>query len=101
VRPTSAASGPIGATFLSRMPDLAWQPRSLQPRRLQLVGPPNTGDKLQSSNMLRLCQLHPLVRRPRVPMLARSTTLPDLLHSLGSFETDDFLPILGQRFKQR
>ncbi len=26
--------------------------------------PSNTGDKLQSSNTLRLCQLHPLVRRP-------------------------------------
>ena len=28
-----------------------------------LNGPSNTGDKLQSSITLRLCQLHPLVRR--------------------------------------
>ena len=32
------------------------------------LGRPNTGDKLRSSNMLRLRLLHPLVRLPRSPL---------------------------------
>ena len=37
---------------------------AVQPPSTLLHGPPNTGDKLRSSNTLRLRLLHPLVRRP-------------------------------------